>query len=210
MVRARDLKVRLGLDWGNSKPGCVLWGAALEDGHVQIFDELKFQRQTAKDVAAAIKEKCAFWNLPKVPLTYCDPSLLPAKQGELGEWIGLTLQRYGVPVVRVSNDRVNGWQRVHEAFSVCPHTDHAQRPWLAIHPRCKYLIRTIPLMVQDENNPEDLDSESDDHACDAARYLLMGGLRPQSASSPASQPAPPYSLRWFRERYAREPKGVLA
>ena len=57
------------------------------------------------------------------------------------------------------------------------HTDHPPRPWLTIHPRCKYLIRTLPLMVQDTHDAEDLDSESDDHACDAVRYLLMGGLR---------------------------------
>lgn len=209
MPRARDLKVSLGIDWGNSSPGCVLWGAALVDGHVTVFDELKFQRLTAKQVAEAVIDKCKEWQLPKVPIAYCDPSLLPAGRGEIGEWIGLTLQRYGMPVLRVSNDRVNGWQRVHEAFAACPHTDHAPRPWLAIHPRCKYLIRTLPLMVQNENNPEDLDSDSDDHACDALRYLLMGGLRPARTQSVEPPPAP-YSLKWFRQRFPGEPKGVLA
>ena len=207
-MRARDLRVSLGLDWGNSAPGCVLWGAALADGHVTIFDELKFQRMTAKDVASAVKEKCKDWGLARVPSTYCDPSLLPATKGEIGEWIGLTLARYGVPVARVSNDRVNGWQRVHEALAICPHTDHTPRPWLTIHPRCKYLIRTMPLMVQAANDPEDLDSEVDDHACDALRYLLMGGLRPASRSR-ASQVVPPYSLAWYRQRFSREDVGVL-
>ena len=46
----------------------------------------------------AIKDKCAEWRLPRVPPVYCDPTLLPAKHGELGEWIGLTLARHGVPV----------------------------------------------------------------------------------------------------------------
>ena len=207
-MRARDLRVSLGIDWGNSSPGCVLWGAALPDGHVTIFDEYKFQRMTAKDVGAAIKQKCKDWRLPKVPVVYCDPSLLPAKQGELGEWIGLTLARHGVPVVRVSNDRTNGWQRVHEALAPCAHTDHPPRPWLTIHPRCRYLIRTLPLMVQSTNDTEDLDSDSDDHACDALRYLLMGGLRP-SSSRPPRTAAPAYSPAWYRQR-ARQPAGVLA
>ncbi len=138
----------------------------------------------------------------------CDPSLLPAKQGEAGEWIGLTLIRHGLPVRRVSNDRVNGWQRVHEALGIDPVT---QTPWMTVHPRCKYLIRTVPLMVQADNNPEDLDTDSDDHACDALRYLLMGGLRPVTGRATVSA-APVNSMAWWRRRYggAQDPRGILA
>jgi hypothetical protein len=170
MYRARDLKVALGCDWGNASPGCVLWGCALPDGHVHIFDEYKFQRMTAKDVAWEVKQKCSTWNLETVPYACCDPSLLPAKKGVAGEWIGLTLQRHGLPVRRVSNDRVNGWQRVHEALGVNPQTG---RPWMTIHPRCKYLTRTLPLMVQAKLNPEDLESDSDDHACFVAGTMVL-------------------------------------
>lgn len=210
MPRVRDCKVGLGLDWGNASPGCVVFGAALADGHVVIFDELKFQRTPAVDVATAIKAKCAEWHLKKVPPVACDPSLLPAVKGERGEWIGLTLQRYGIPVYRVSNDRVNGWQRVHEALAPCRHTDHTPRPWMQIASRCRYGIRTVPLMVQSDQNPEDLDSESDDHWCDAVRYLLMGGLRPANVRPLATAP-PPYSLAWYRQRFNRQDEpGVLA
>src|SRR4030095_13066420 len=156
------------MDWGNASPGCVLWGAALPNGHITIFDEFKFQRMTAKDVAYTVKEKCASWGLKSVPICACDPVLLPATKMQAGEWIGVTLQRHGMPCRRVSNDRVNGWQRVHEALSVDPVT---LTPWLTVHPRCKYLTRTLPLMVQAKLNPEDLESDSDDHACDALRYL---------------------------------------
>jgi hypothetical protein len=207
-MRARDLRIAIGLDWGNSSPGCALWGAALPDGHVTIFDEYKFQRMTAKDVADQITLKCKEWRI-KVPPVYCDPSLLPVKKGELGEWIGLTLARHGVPVIRVSNDRHNGWQRVHEALAPCVHPDHPPRPWLTIHPRCKYLIRTLPLMVQADNDTEDLDSASDDHACDALRYLLMGGLRPAGARRLSTAPVPAYSLAWYRQKFSREGTGVL-
>jgi hypothetical protein len=79
---------------------------------------------------------------------------------------------------------------------------------MTIHPRCVYGIRTLPLMIQAKDNPEDLDSESDDHWCDALRYLLMGGLRPQLAQSVLTPP-PIYSSAWFRRRSDR-PSGVLA
>lgn len=174
-MRARDLTVKCGLDWGNASPGCIVFGASLPDERVHLFDEIKFQRETAKQVAEKFLDKCTEWKLKTLPIVYCDPSLLPSKKGDGGEYIGLTLMRHGMKkIVRANNDRVNGWQRVHESLA----TNHDGLPWLTIHPRCKYLIRTIPLMVQDENNPEDLDTDSDDHGCDALRYLLMGGLRP--------------------------------
>lgn len=214
-MRASVVRVALGLDWGNSSPGCVLWGAALPNEHATIFDEMKFQRKTAKAVADDVKAKCREWDLRSVPPAACDPSLLPSKKGEAGEWIGLTLMRHGFPVRRVSNDRKNGWQRVHEAFSLCPHVECRSkeypngRPWLTIHPRCRYLIRTIPLMVQKKDDPEDLDSDSDDHACDALRYLLMGGLRPATPRREGSHLVP-MSGKWWRKMYGDDrPAGVL-
>ncbi len=211
MPRARDLRIACGLDWGSAAPGVCVFGAALPDGHVHIFDELKWQRETVKDVAAKIHEKANDWKV-KRPLTiYADPSIKPwqGSGGALGESIGQTFARYGVPLIYPSNDRVSGWQRVHEALAPCTHTDHPPRPWLTIHSRCKYGIRTLPLMVQHKTNPEDLDSETDDHFCDALRYLLMGGLRPQT-SRPPTPHAPIYSPAWYRQRFSGTPKGVLA
>lgn len=204
-MRVSDLRVGLGLDWGNSSPGCVVFAAALPNEHVHVFDEYKFQRQSAKDVALAVKAKCMEWGVERVPSCACDPSLLPAKEGEQGEWIGLTLMRHGLPVRRVSNDRVNGWQRLHEALAIDPATG---TPWLTVHPRCRYGIRTLPLQVQAKQNPEDIDTDNDDHFPDALRYLLMGGLRPGSPRR-ATAAIPAYSMAWFRNRFAT-PRGVLA
>lgn len=181
------------MDWGSASPGCVLWGAALADGHVHIFDEFKFQRMTVKDVAEAIRGKHKEWGLKSVPV-YADPAL-QANTGQIGESIGQTFARYKVPLLYPSNDRLSGWQRVHEALAGAPDG----QPWLTIHPRCKYLIRTMPLMVQDDTDPEDLDTESDDHACDALRYLLMGGLRPSTGKK--TPPPPKNSMAWWRKHF---------
>lgn len=195
-MRVRDLRVACGLDWGNSAPGCIVWGAALPDGHVHLFDELKFQRMTAKMVAEAFTDKCREWKIkPTIPV-YCDPSILPAKKGDVGEWIGLTLIRHGIKgLQRVSNDRVNGWQRVHEALAASPDGT----PWLTMHPRCRYLARTFPLQVQDEHDPEDLDTTGDEHGMDGIRYLFVGGLRPGSARR--ATPTRPGSWGAFKRQY---------
>jgi hypothetical protein len=206
-MRVADLTVKLGLDWGSASPGCVLWGVALPDGHVHIFDELKFQRQSVKDVAEQIKDRCADWGLKTMPVVYCDPAL-KIRTGQIGEDYIQTFARYGVVLLPVSNERNAGWQRVHEALSIDPATG---TPWMTFHPRCKYLIRTLPLMVQDKNDPEDLDTATDDHPSDALRYLLMGGLRPGTKAKTVRRD-PPNSWGWWRKYHSRQEQGegVLA
>ena len=215
-ARLRDLRVACGLDWGSASPGCFLMGCALPDGHIHLVDEWKFQRLTVRQVAEGIHERVTGWGLERMPLVYADPALR-GDTGQIGESIGATFARYGVPLLYPSNDRVNGWQRVHEALAVCRHPAcrseaHPDgRPWLSVDPRCRYLARTIPLLVQSDQNPEDVDTHGDDHAADALRYLIMGGLRP--ATGRREPDLPVGSHGWWRrwhDRKARERVGILA
>jgi hypothetical protein len=152
----------------------VVWGAALPDARVHLFDEFKMLRLSIKEASEQIRERClSTWKLGQMPPIYCDPALR-IKTGQIGEDYIQTFARHRVILTPVSNNRLAGWQRVHEALREMP---GVREPWLTIHPRCKYLIRTFPAMIQDRHNPEDLDTDSDDHGIDAARYLLMGGLR---------------------------------
>jgi hypothetical protein len=41
---------------------------------------------------------------------------------------------------------------------------------------CQHLIRTLPALQHDQKHPEDVDTEGEDHAGDALRYLCM--MRP--------------------------------
>jgi hypothetical protein len=44
---------------------------------------------------------------------------------------------------------------------------------LQIFKTCYNLIRTLPALIHDQRNIEDLDTNGEDHAADALRYLLM-------------------------------------
>jgi hypothetical protein len=213
-ARVRDLRVACGMDWGNASPGCVLWGVALPNGHVHVFDEVKFQRLPVRQVAELVQARHAEWGLTRVPV-YADPALR-GDTGQMGESMGATFARFGVPLLYPSNDRLNGWQRVHEALAPCRQAECVTperplgTPWLTVDPRCRYLARTMPLMVQSKANPEDVDTETDDHACDALRYLLMGGLRPQTGRREPELPVGSHG--WWRRYHARAAsrQGVLS
>ena len=55
-------------------------------------------------------------------------------------------------------------------------------PMLYIFATCADSIRTIPVVQHDDKRPEDLDTESEDHAIDEIRYACMS--RPWTASAP--------------------------
>jgi hypothetical protein len=38
---------------------------------------------------------------------------------------------------------------------------------------CRDITRTLPMMVHDTSNPEDLDTDLEDHAVDEVRYACM-------------------------------------
>ena len=201
-----DYRRFLSLDWGLNQPGCVLFWVCLPDGHYHIEGEFKFNgevgnRLYAKDVATALKQRCREIGLQKVPKTWVDPDITLNK-GQIGESIADTLTRWGVPCVKATNDRINGWQRVYEMLRTAPDGT----PWLTFDPSCRYLLRTLPLQVCDRNKPEDINTHGDDHAADALRYGAMSCTRPGSLQK-SNQPPPAYSPAWFRQlpaqRYAR-------
>jgi hypothetical protein len=116
-----------------------------------------------------------------------------------------TFARCGVALIQANKDRINGWQRLRAWLSKAPDG----KPWLQVHPRCAYLIRTLPSLVQHKNDPEDIDSDGDDHAADSLRYCLMARPAPGMRSA-ASRTYPVGSVGWMVDRENRKPRGLLA
>lgn len=78
---------------------------------------------------------------------------------------------------KADNKRQPGWEAVHHRLR-----GEAGIPMLYFADCCEDSIRTIPSLQHDENNPEDLDTDAEDHAADELRYACMS--RPW-------KPAPP-------------------
>ena len=53
---------------------------------------------------------------------------------------------------------------------------------------CRDLIRTLPMMQHDAHNPEDLDTDGEDHAIDDTRYACLSRPYPGHATSTLERP----------------------
>ncbi len=79
------------------------------------------------------------------------------------------MQNYGVYFEKGNHDRLSGKMQIHYRLEF----DSDGRPKMYIFKNCKDFIRTIPLVVYDSHNVEDIDSECEDHIYDETRYFLM-------------------------------------
>lgn len=192
-------------DWGYNSPGCILWWACLPDNRYHIVREYKFKGQSVEVVASRIKDINAELGI-KLRYLACDPAMWQKTGAGKGESIAETLIRRGIPARKSDNDRFNGWLRVHEFLR----TDAENEPWLTIDPGCRYLLRTLPMMVSDDHDPDDLDTEQDDHAVDALRYGAMS--RPRPTTFVEKKELVPNSIAWWKKYPTgkRVAQGVLA
>lgn len=74
------------------------------------------------------------------------------------------------PVVRGDNNRIEGWRHMKQWI-------HSRR--FHVHLGCRHFWRTVPAMVYDEKDPEDMDDRGEDHCAEAARYGLMSRPKPE-------------------------------
>ncbi len=72
---------------------------------------------------------------------------------------------------------------------------------LQVFNTCKHFIRTIPNLVYDESNVEDIDTRQEDHIYDECRYVLME--KPYQSTLRCAAPPRPPTTRWNLHKRAR-------
>jgi hypothetical protein len=70
---------------------------------------------------------------------------------------------------RADNQRIAGWDQLRDRLV----GDIDTGPMIYCFNTCKDSIRTIPALQHDEDNPEDVNTDSEDHAGDDWRYACM-------------------------------------
>ena len=175
-------------DWGYSSPACVLWFAIDYDNNLWIYRELYTKKITA-DVFARkvlIAEKDEY-----IRYGVLDASTW-AKRGDIGPSIAETMIRVGCkwrPSDRTPKSRISGKLEIHKRLKVSD--DKKKEPGLRIFSTCRNLIRTFPLLPLDDNNPEDINTDVEDHAYDALRYGCMSRPIHTSYAKRFNQPVKP-------------------
>ena len=164
-------------DWGYSSPACCLWFAIDFDNYLYVYRELYTQKVTADIFARQVLQQ-EYGEYIKYGVL---DSSTWAKRGDVGPSIAETMIQEGCkwrPSDRSPRSRINGKLEVHKRLYVDP---DIQYPGMFIFSNCTNLIRTLPLLPIDKNNPEDVDTHAEDHAYDALRYACMSRpLHPRS------------------------------
>lgn len=169
-------KVWKAMDWGYSKPYAVLWFAMSEDGVIYVWRELYGQdgdlpnvgaKHDAKDVARRILEieKHDHRYGYEYRMNLADPSIF-TKIGTENS-IGGIFKGCGVrwlPAWNAKGSRRLGAQTIVQLLA---------EGRLKVFNTCKNFIRTVPTLPPDDYDPEDVNTECEDHLWDCLRYGVM-------------------------------------
>lgn len=199
------------MDWGSARPFSVGWWAVASDsvvhpdkfviprGALVRYREWYGKKEanvglkmTAEKVAQGVIERTP-GEVEKIAgkrydgvaenvgYTVADPSMF-AQDG--GPSLVERMTPYIKGLRRADNRRIatlghlGGWDQMRQRLI------GEDRPMIYCFDTCRDSIRTIPVLQHDDLRPEDLDTESEDHAADEWRYACMS--RPYTKPKPAA------------------------
>jgi hypothetical protein len=197
------------LVYGHNKGSVVLFAYVMPNGRVYVSDELRAKQQPIEVMAKDITRKFEALGWANTTLA-CPEALAPDDDDDIptAESPSQTFSRYGVQLWPVNiGNKDHGWTRTHEFLRHAPDG----KPWLIVSPRCKQLIRTMPALVEDPNNVDDIDNGQEDRAALALRTLLASRPAPGSVRQSAAPPAY-MTLGWIKaiDKRTERATGLLA
>lgn len=183
------------MDWGSSRPFCVLWFAVADGSTAHPRGSLIAYREwygmkpgeanvglklTAEEVADGILEKED--RDEKLDMSVIDPS---AFKEDGGPSIASRMSGKKVYFQRADNSRKVGWDLLRSRLKGVD-----GEPMIYFFTTCPDTIRTLPALQHDRGKAagsiEDVDSDGEDHAGDTVRYACMARpwIRPGVPEAP--------------------------
>lgn len=180
------------VDW--SWAGCMDWNyvqagwfglAAVNGDRVAFRWGMKFQKMEPFDVGFRIgmtmRER-----FPRPIYIVADSQMFATTDGQqtiAGEVQAGLQKAYGgegpalIKGPKGPNSRIQSKILIHKLLRFEKNADGSVSPWKApkitFHPDCHDVARTLPRLLRDPHNPEDVDTKGDDGPYDAIRYLAM-------------------------------------
>ncbi len=165
-----------GFDFGYTRPFSVGWYAADNDGRLFRIREYygtdgtpnNGLRLEPSQIAKNIRE--IEDNDPNLRsrgiIGIADPSIF---DGSRGRSVAEIMEKSGGYWRPGDNSRISGKMQFHYRFAF----DGEGLPMLYIFKTCHHFIRTVPALIYDPANVEDIDTSDEDHIYDECRYVLM-------------------------------------
>lgn len=163
-------------DYGYGSMTAVLWFAVAPSEQLIVYRELYVKKVTAVDLAEMINE---IEENDRIRYGILDSSLWH-KRGDTGPSLAEQMIMRGCrwrPSDRSRGSRVAGKNELHRRLQVDEFTGE---PRLVFFNNCVNIIAELPILPLDRNNPEDVDTNANDHGYDALRYGIMS--RPRSGN----------------------------
>lgn len=162
-------------DYGYSSFSGVLWFAVAPSEQLVVYRELYVSKVLAEDLADMVLEAESG---EKMRYGVLDSSLWH-KRGDTGPSIAERMILKGCrwrPADRSKGSRVAGKNEIHRRLQI---DEYTEEPRMIIFSNCRNLISQLPSLPLSKTNPEDVDTNSEDHLYDALRYGVMS--RPRSS-----------------------------
>ena len=209
-------------DWGYSSPFSVGWYAVDYDGIIYRYREwygCKREEEGVED-GADVGLKLQAWEVArgilereageKIRHRIADPSIWdPRPQSRRREARGPRIHEdfvsEGVYFQKADNNRMHGKMQVHKRLKPEMEIDEetgeiiSETPMVKIANSCKGFWRTMPALYTDTKNPDEVDTNQEDHVYDELRYMCMA--RPLSPKKVVTVPAG--SFQATRARYIK-------
>lgn len=169
----KDCKKFIGFDWGYNAPGVAVWIAVTPENkygvvRVYVYRELWLTQTDPREWAKQLRMIQKIDGVRDMWLPH------DCFNKEMGESIAEIFHRDGNMKVRSASTLKKGARHMRKAIMHGMLSDAADgRPYLQLHPNCSQLIESIPELINDENDPEDIDTEGPDHGYDALTEALM-------------------------------------
>jgi hypothetical protein len=183
-------------DWGSSRPFSVGWWAESDGSDVVRPDGTTFRtvrgdlfrvaewygwngkpnegcRMLAKDIARGIKER----EVSMGRTFQAGPADSSIFDVENGQCIADDMAQVGIRWTKADKSpgsRRTGAEQLRQSLANAISKDDQPReePGLFVFDTCRHFIRTVPSLPRSERDPEDIDTEAEDHAYDETRYRV--------------------------------------
>lgn len=187
-------------DWGSSKPFSVGWWAESDGTEAIMSDGTKrtFPRGTLFRIAewygwngkpneglkmsdagiadGIVKHQTDYGFHDRVKAGPADSSIFDETNGDSPAKIQERHKVKWEKADKAPGSRKRGWQLLRGRL-LASLAERMEEPGLFVFDNCRQFIRTIPVLPRDDKDPDDIDTDAEDHIADETRYRILAVKR---------------------------------